>query len=105
MRKTLAATAVSAFVMISGPVMANDGEAIYNQACHVCHAAGVAGAPKLGDAAAWADRIAQDKETLYQHSLNGFQGKVGVMPPKGGFTHLSDDQVKAAVDFMISKAQ
>jgi len=105
MRTILAATAVSALVMISGPAMAGDGEAVYGQACHICHAAGIAGAPKLGDQAAWADRIAQDSEAMYQHAINGFQGSTGVMPPKGGFTHLSDDQVKAAVDFMVSKAK
>ena len=78
-----------------------DGEAVYNSGCAACHATGVAGAPKFGDKAAWASRISKDKETLYSNALNGFQGEAGVMPPKGGFMNLSDDDVKAAVDYMI----
>lgn len=78
-----------------------DGEAVYKQACFSCHAAGVAGAPKPGDAADWAPRIAQGIDVLHQHSLQGIRA----MPPKGGFMNLSDDQVKAAVDYMISQAK
>jgi len=70
----------------------------------VCHAAGVAGAPKLGDKAAWSARIAQGTSVLYVHAINGFQGKVGVMPPKGG-SPASDADVKAAVDYMVSAAK
>lgn len=81
------------------------GKAVYDSACVACHGTGVAGAPKLGDKAAWAPRIAQGMETLYTHSLKGFQGKTGVMPPKGGFANLSDAEVKAAVDYMVSKAK
>jgi cytochrome c5 len=82
-----------------------DGQATYNATCVACHGAGVAGAPKLGDKADWGPRIAQGKETLYQHVLKGYQGKKGFMPPKGGNAALKDDAVKAAVDFMVSKAQ
>jgi cytochrome c5 len=78
-----------------------DGEAVYKQACFSCHAAGVAGAPKLGDAADWAPRIAQGVDVLHQHSLQGIRA----MPPKGGFMNLSDDQVKAAVDYMVSQTK
>ncbi|MCL4721447.1 MAG: c-type cytochrome [Gammaproteobacteria bacterium] len=81
-----------------------DGEAIYNKACTTCHATGLAGAPKLGDAADWGPRIAQGADILYTHSIKGFTGKKGMMPPKGGFMNLSDDEVKAAVDFMVDKA-
>src|SRR6478672_2255488 len=81
------------------------GEAVYGQTCVACHGAGVAGAPKIGDKADWGPRIAQGKDTLYTHALQGFQGKKGVMPPKGGNTALPDADVKAAVDFMASKAQ
>ncbi|UCH54422.1 MAG: cytochrome c5 family protein [Pseudomonadota bacterium] len=84
---------------------ADKGKSVYDQACQACHAAGVAGAPKLGDKAAWKDRIAQGNDKLYEHSLKGFQGKKGVMPPKGGFANLSDADVKAAVDYMVSKAK
>lgn len=82
-----------------------NGEAIYNQTCVACHGAGVAGAPKIGDKADWGPRIAKGKDTLYTHALQGFQGSKGVMPPKGGNTSLSDADVKAAVDYMVSKAQ
>ena len=80
---------------------AGDGKGTYEKACAVCHATGVANAPKFGDKAAWKDRIAKGKETLYMHSLKGFNA----MPPKGGNMSLSDDDVKAAVDYMVSKAQ
>lgn len=81
------------------------GEEVYNTACSACHAAGVAGAPKFGDTAAWGPRIEKGKDTLYTHAINGFQGQAGFMPPKGGRTDLSDDSVKAAVDYMVSHAQ
>ena len=81
------------------------GEDVYNKTCVACHAAGVAGAPKLGDKANWGPRIAQGNDTLYTHALKGFQGKAGVMPPKGGNMALSDADVKAAVDYMVSKSR
>lgn len=77
------------------------GQETYETACQVCHAAGVAGAPKLDDKAAWKDRIAKGIDTLYEHSINGFNA----MPPKGGNASLSDDDVKAAVDYMVSQSQ
>lgn len=84
----------------SGAASAVDGEALYNASCAVCHAAGVAGAPKFGDAAAWQPRIAQGIETLYQHAING----LNAMPPKGGALTLSDDEIKAVVDHMVQAA-
>lgn len=84
---------------------AGKGESTYNGLCAACHAAGVAGAPKTGDKANWGPRIAQGKETLYTHAIKGFQGKAGMMPAKGGNPALSDADVKAAVDFMVSKVQ
>ena len=82
-----------------------DGAAIYGQACVACHGAGIAGAPKFGDKAAWAPRIKQGMPLLYEHSLKGFTGKAGMMPPKGGRMDFSDDQVKAAVDHMVAAAK
>ncbi|MDB5728392.1 MAG: cytochrome c5 family protein, partial [Noviherbaspirillum sp.] len=76
---------------------ADAGKKVYDSACVACHGAGVAGAPKVGDKAAWTARIAQGSATLYEHAIKGFQGKAGVMPPKGGST-ASDADVKAAVD-------
>ena len=81
------------------------GEQTFKATCAVCHVAGVAGAPKVGDKAAWKDRIAQGKDTLYEHALKGFQGKVGFMPAKGGNAALPDADVKAAVDYMVSAAK
>ena len=71
----------------------------------MCHQTGVAGAPKLGDKADWGPRIAQGKDTLYKHAIEGFNGAKGAMPPKGGNPALSDDDMKAVVDFMVAKAQ
>lgn len=82
-----------------------DGESVYNQGCMACHAAGVAGAPKLGDKENWAPRLAQGNDVMYKHAIEGYQGKAGYMPPKGGFAHLSDDDVKAAVDYMVEQSK
>lgn len=84
---------------------AEAGEAIYNQACMACHTPGAAGAPKLGDAAAWEARIAKGQATLYDHAVNGFMGQAGMMPAKGGRPDLADDDVHAAVDFMVYSVQ
>ena len=84
---------------------AGAGESTYNSACVACHGAGVAGAPKIGDKAAWAPRIAKGNDALYNSALKGFTGKTGTMPPKGGNTSLKDADVKAAVDFMVSKSK
>jgi len=81
------------------------GKKVYDTTCVACHAAGVAGAPKFGDKALWAPRIAQGNDTLYTHAVKGYQGKAGVMPPKGGNMSLSDADVKAAVDYMVSHAK
>lgn len=81
------------------------GETTYVQSCAVCHKTGTGGAPVMGEAFDWRERIDQGMETLYKHALEGFQGKDGVMPPKGGFINLSDDEVKAAVDYMVEQSQ
>lgn len=78
-----------------------DGKSTFDSVCTVCHTAGVAGAPKFGDKAAWAPRVAQGKAALYNSALHG----KGAMPPKGGNTALSDDAVKAAVDYMSAAAK
>jgi cytochrome c5 len=81
------------------------GEALFQQTCSACHGAGIAGAPKAGDKAAWAPRIAKGNATLYDHALHGFQGTAGVMPAKGGRTDAPDDLVKQAVDYMVGLAK
>jgi cytochrome c5 len=82
-----------------------DGPSLYAAVCKTCHETGLAGAPKAGDRGAWGPRIAQGKNTLYDHALKGFQGKAGVMPSKGGRADLSDDLIKQGVDYLISQAQ
>ncbi len=80
---------------------AKSGEEVYNGACVACHGAGIAGAPKIGDKALWAPRIAQGVSTLYEHAIQGFK----TMPAKGGQIALSDAEVKAAVDFQVAKSK
>ncbi|MCB1734513.1 MAG: cytochrome c5 family protein [Gammaproteobacteria bacterium] len=94
-----AATAVSEAVAPAAD--SARGKEVYGMACVACHAVGVAGAPRLGDKASWSARIAQGIDTLHTHALKGFRG----MPPKGGRMDLSDSDVAAAVDYMVSQAQ
>lgn len=91
--------------MIPAAHAAADGKSAYNSGCSACHATGVAGSPKLGDKAAWKARIAAGNKTLYKNAIVGFQGKKGVMPPKGGFSNMSDADVKAAVDYMVKNSK
>tara|TARA_Y100001934_G_scaffold256618_1_gene324814 strand:- start:82 stop:921 length:840 start_codon:yes stop_codon:yes gene_type:complete len=81
------------------------GKEVYDAACFVCHTPGAAGAPKLGDGTAWGPRVEKGVDALYNNSINGFMGSNGMMPPKGGRPDFSDEDVKAAVDFMVSEAQ
>ena len=85
--------------------MPKTGDELFQQTCSACHGAGIAGAPKAGDKAAWAPRIAKGMDTLYQHALNGFTGSAGVMPAKGGRTDAPDALVKQAVDHMVQMAK
>jgi cytochrome c5 len=77
------------------------GKGVFNKTCSLCHAAGVAGAPKPGDQADWGPRIAQGNDMLYKHAMEGFTGAKGMMPARGGNAALTDDEVKAAVDYMV----
>ncbi|MBP80833.1 MAG: cytochrome c5 family protein [Acidiferrobacteraceae bacterium] len=79
-----------------------DGEAVYQSACAVCHATGIAGAPQLGDQDLWRGRVAAGPQALYGNAINGFQGATGIMPPRGGNAALGEAQVRAAVDYMLA---
>ena len=70
---------------------------IYAMACALCHKAGLNGAPKYRDKLAWKKRIAKGRDTLYKNSIDG----IGAMPPKGGRPTLTDEQIKATVDYMV----
>lgn len=86
----------------AAPVAENTaGKSAYGKTCAMCHAAGVAGAPKPGDKADWGPRIAQGKDTLYKHAIEGYTGAKGMMPARGGNSGMSDEDVKAAVDYMV----
>ncbi len=85
----------------AAPVAVTDGAGVYNGGCNACHSAGIAGAPKTGDKGLWAARIAKGKPTLYASAIKG----IGAMQAKGGNASLSDDAVKAAVDYMVAQAK
>ena len=98
---TPAAPAATAPAAAPAIASADSGKKAYDAACIACHGAGIAGAPKFGDKAAWTARLGQGPNVMYEHALKGFQGKTGFMPPKGGST-LPDAEVKAAVDYMVA---
>ena len=81
------------------------GEKVFKATCAMCHQTGAAGAPIVGNKDDWGPRIAQGMPMLYDHALKGFTGKKGMMPAKGANPSLSDDDVKAGVDYMVSKAK
>ena len=97
MKEGVVALAVMAALVTAGPVAAADGKAVYEKTCAVCHKVM---APKLGDKAAWAPRISQGADALTASVIKG----KGAMPPKAGST-LPDADIKAAVEYMISKAK
>lgn len=96
-----AAAAAPAAAPASATVAAGAGEALYKQACAVCHVAGVAGAPKLGDKAAWSARLGLGVDGLTASVIKG----KGAMPPKGGAGAASDAEIQAAVQYMLATVQ
>lgn len=85
----------------AGAPAVRSGEAVYGSVCVACHGTGAAGAPKIGDKAAWSPRVAQGTSTLIQHALQGFKA----MPAKGGCTTCGDAEIKAAVEYLTAKAK
>ena len=100
--KKLVLLAAAGVLGVSIAAQAEDkGEAIYQQTCHVCHAAGVAGAPKFGDKEAWAPRAAKGIDALLASATKG----LNAMPPKGTCATCSDEDLKAAIEYMVSHSQ
>ena len=97
---TVAGSADQTVAAATGAVDIAAGEKIYQSACFACHMTGVAEAPKPEDTAAWEPRLAQGMAGLLQSSING----KGAMPPKGGFAHLTEDDLRNAIGFMLDKA-
>ena len=100
MNKLIRVMSASLLLSLAGTVLA-DGQQVYQNSCQACHAAGVAGAPKLGDKALWAPRIATGIDALVASAIKG----KGIMPPKGACASCSDDDLKAAVEYMVSASQ
>lgn len=91
----------AALLVTLAPAAAADGKAVYEKTCALCHAAGVANAPKFGDKAAWAPRVATGKAALVASVKAG----KGAMPPKAGASDLKDDDIQAAVDYLLAAAK
>jgi cytochrome c5 len=96
------ATALFAALAVA-PGSAADGEPVYRATCAACHDAGVAGAPKLGDAAAWQGRLDKGVDAMLEIVVRGVQGYSGTMPPRGGNPALSDAELRGAIEFMLDQ--
>lgn len=105
MKKVIITSAIGAAFLFSGQAALADGKATYDTVCFACHSTGAAGAPKVGDKANWAPRIAQGMDVLKQHANGGFQGSSGFMPAKGGRVDLPDADISAAVEYIVSQSQ
>jgi cytochrome c5 len=88
-----------------GEASGDVGKKVHDQVCLMCHGVPTMAEmiPQTGDAAAWEARVAKGKDTLYDHAINGFTGELGMMPPRGMGANLTDEEVKAAVDYMVSQ--
>lgn len=91
----------SAMVAETPKVVLDIGQQHYEQVCHICHGTGLAGAPKFGDKADWAPRIADGMATMVKRAIEGYKA----MPPKGTCTNCSDDDIKKTVEYMVSHSQ
>jgi cytochrome c5 len=111
MSRFISAAVLCTVTLCSGNAFAADkynaaaGKATYDTSCAACHKDGVMGAPKLGDKAAWAPRIAQGIDVMVKKSITGFKGAKGMMAPKGGNPKLTDAQVGNAVAYMVGQSK
>jgi len=101
MKKTLLVAGAALMLSSTAAMAERSGEELYKTKCSVCHATGVAGAPKFGDAAAWAPRAEKGIDALLATSLTG----INAMPPKGTCMDCSDDEMKAAIQYMLDAAK
>jgi cytochrome c5 len=101
MKRLIPAAAALAVLSLAGTAFAADGKAVYDATCVACHASGVANAPKLGDKAAWGPRAATGKDALLASVVKG----KGAMPPKAGNDKLEDNDIKAAIDYMLASVK
>lgn len=83
----------------AAPAAPRSGKEVFGAVCTACHSTGAAGAPKVGDKAAWAPRAAQGLDTLIKHAING----KGAMPPRGGNPSVTDDEIKATIEYMLKE--
>lgn len=97
--------APAAEAQAAAPAVNEAGKKVFGSTCAMCHASGAAGAPISGNKEDWAPRIATGIDTLHKHSIEGYTGEKGMMPAKGGNASLSDEDVMAAVDYMVSQSQ
>ena len=100
--KAAAAKAAAAQVAYGGTL---DGKTIFGNLCQTCHTNAATGAPVISDKAAWAPRVAQGVDTLVKHAVEGFTGSKGMMPAKGGNPSLTNEQVKATVEWMLTQVK
>ena len=100
MKKLINVMIASVLLTVSGSLLA-DGQKTYQATCQACHAAGIANAPKLGDKEAWAPRIATGMDALLAVAIKG----KGAMPPKGACMSCTDEDLKAAIEYMVSQSQ
>lgn len=103
---TLQADKMSAAITPAGESFAGYdltlGESVYKNTCTLCHRVGSGGAPRLGDREDWESRIAREgKEVLYRRAIKGYRGSKGFMPARGSNARLSENEVRAAVDYMV----
>jgi cytochrome c5 len=97
--KVIATGAALAALALAQPALAADGKTVYGQTCAACHATGLANAPKLGDKAAWSPRASAGTAALVTNVVKG----KGAMPPKAGNASLSEDDIRAAVEYMLGQ--
>lgn len=109
MSRFVSAALIGAAMLMSGNAFAAydaaAGKAVYDASCASCHKAGIMGAPKTGDKAAWAPRIAKGMPVMVSNSVKGFKGAKGMMPAKGGNAKLTDVQVGNAVAYMVGQSK